>query len=166
MWERSLFKQRNMHWPRQRIQLQLSTRIFGQSMWNWWAVCLAVIFIVYRLENLYTNWRCWSCMFTCCCFYMKKRFIGIYSFLSQVSIRWSQYAVKNPPLKWFLVSFFFCCCCCLQFIFVIIVSFRYKRVWEQTLFKQRNLHWPNQCIQLQLLAWIFWQSMWNWLVLS
>ena len=105
MWERSLFKQRNMHWPRQRIQLQLSTRIFGQSMWNWWAVCLAVIFIVYRLENLYTNWRCWSCMFTCCCFYMKKRFIGIYSFLSQVSIRWSQYAVKNPPLKWFLVSF-------------------------------------------------------------
>ena len=47
---------------------------------------------------------------------------------------------------------------------VIIVSFRYKRVWEQSLFEQRNLHWQNQCIQLQLPTWIFWQSMWNWLV--
>ena len=26
-------------------------------------LCLAVIFIVYQLENLYTNWWCWSCMF-------------------------------------------------------------------------------------------------------
>ena len=34
VWEHSLFKQRNMHWWKQRIQLQLSTRIFGKSMWN------------------------------------------------------------------------------------------------------------------------------------
>ena len=97
-----------MHRPRQRIQLQLSTRIFGQSMRNWWAVFSCYFSIVYQLENLYM--RLWSCMFIYCCFsFLKKRLICIYNFLSQVSVHWSLCS-KEPSVK---VGF------CLFFLFAI-----------------------------------------------
>ena len=84
--------------------------------------------------------------------FVKKRFICIYNFLSQLSI-----LLKNPPQKWIFVSFVFVCN-----LSVIIVCFRYKRVWEQSLFEQRNLHWQNQWLQLQLLSRICRQPMRNW----
>ena len=50
--------------------------------------------------------------------FVKKRFICIYNFLSQLSI-----LLKNPLQKWIFVSFVFVCN-----LSVIIVCFRYKRV--------------------------------------